>query len=366
MEIRRPQMTQSLKDAYRTIMPRDELDETLKRIEALSDYDFRQLVEEFAHMQFDAQYTPGDYAMLQKKLLSNGIIDGQAVEDEYAKIMDVKEAADYWRDINNSHPSDIVKLSWQEDEKLCEFWKQNEQDDSLIPSDLFFAGNIPILDIEIEVDETDYPVMMGFGQKTLYRVTIFDDYKERILEAAEGCTAVVGAISRDATYAWNIIPICVAKGVDVIPVYEKIGYLPKQEPIYAERRQTLRNVGGIIYAFLSTWYGIQISLLHPTIKDIFQQPVKEKVNSSTAHIVESGKRRAKYIKRHVITLEEIERCIDKPKGQTRQTKTFAWYVIGHWRHYKNGKTVFVKGYWKGILRQARMNFDQGRERIIAN
>ena len=42
----------------------------------------------------------------------------------------------------------------------------------------------------------------------------------------------------------------------------------------------------------------------------------------------------------------------------------AWYVIGHYRHYKNGKTGWVNGYWKGALRETKKSFDEGRQRIL--
>ena len=45
-------------------------------------------------------------------------------------------------------------------------------------------------------------------------------------------------------------------------------------------------------------------------------------------------------------------------------KCLCWYVIGHWREYKNGNKIFIQGYWKGALRNAKKNYDDGRERII--
>ena len=32
--------------------------------------------------------------------------------------------------------------------------------------------------------------------------------------------------------------------------------------------------------------------------------------------------------------------------------------------YSNGTKVFVKGYWKGTLRNLKQNIDKGRNRII--
>jgi hypothetical protein len=40
-----------------------------------------------------------------------------------------------------------------------------------------------------------------------------------------------------------------------------------------------------------------------------------------------------------------------------------WWVIGHWREYKNGKRVFIKGYWKGPGRYSKIS-PQERERIV--
>ena len=77
-----------------------------------------------------------------------------------------------------------------------------------------------------------------------------------------------------------------------------------------------------------------------------------------------GKKRrvVRYIKKHVITAEDLEQTSFKGKsGFTRHTPI--WYVIGHWRHYSDGKKVFIKPYWKGEMRHLRIDLD-GREREI--
>ena len=42
----------------------------------------------------------------------------------------------------------------------------------------------------------------------------------------------------------------------------------------------------------------------------------------------------------------------------------AWYVVEHNRIYKNGKNVWIDGYWKGALRDVKRNLDEGKERRI--
>ena len=78
--------------------------------------------------------------------------------------------------------------------------------------------------------------------------------------------------------------------------------------------------------------------------------------------LKQGRRVTRYIRKHVIREEEIDAAI-VPKHD-RQRNTLVWYVIGHWRHYKNGSLVFIQGHWKGPLRQLKKNLDETREREI--
>lgn len=112
---------------------------------------------------------------------------------------------------------------------------------------------------------------------------------------------------------------------------------------------------------LVIWYAIQVLLLNPDIKksDVLQQKGKEKIPEVIfgKQIQNKRKRKTKYMKRLYFnsdffgTRKEFER------------HTLCWYVIGHYRKHGEGK-VWVNGYWKGPMRHAKKNLDEGRERII--
>lgn len=365
-EFDRQAITNQYIEGMRRVYPQYIVDEAARRLNECSDQYFWQFVKEVIHEEANRQYTNEDIAKFQRKARHD--FGPPAFENDDVEIVPENESLDFWHDINNSAPSDIIKLTWKEDDKLCSFWKRNEQDDFLIPSDLFFSGTISLMDCEIEVNENGRPDMYGFGQRCLYRVTVFDDYEDRITFAPEEGAVFVGAITYEvAQDSYLIIPLMVAKGVDVMPAPLRVGIYQKPGARKIDRSSVsikVKEIAGTIYAFMATWYGIQIALLHPTIKEVFQHPVKEKANSSSNHISDFKRRVAKYIKRHSITESEIEGAINKLAMQPRQRKTLVWYVIGHWRQYKDGKKVFVNGYWKGVLRETKRNLDEGRERII--
>ena len=113
---------------------------------------------------------------------------------------------------------------------------------------------------------------------------------------------------------------------------------------------------------MKAWYGIQIALLHPQIKSVFQNPSTIAVSpQGTKKKHKRGKRKTVYVKRHVINADDLVRTT---AGASVERHTLVWYVIGHWRTYKNsGKKIFIKPYWKGPLRELKQNLDE-RERVI--
>ena len=127
-----------------------------------------------------------------------------------------------------------------------------------------------------------------------------------------------------------------------------------------ENKADLNLFAGLL---LEIWYGVQIALLHPQLKTVFEHPSKEKVYTRVG-TGKDRKRITKYVRKHYITAEDIDMalCVNEHKVFAR--RTMAWYVIGHWRQYKNGTRKFIKGYWKGPLRETKRNTDGGRIREL--
>ena len=138
-------------------------------------------------------------------------------------------------------------------------------------------------------------------------------------------------------------------------------------PIFKEWFNAIENKAfsaELANEMLARWYALQIMLLNPIIKErIFVETPKKKLRCKNENIIGSNvkprKRKATYIRYKEISDTILE------SDTIRKRHTMCWYVIGHYRHYKTGKKVFVKGYWKGPLRQLRKNLDEGRERLLA-
>ncbi len=105
---------------------------------------------------------------------------------------------------------------------------------------------------------------------------------------------------------------------------------------------------------VATFYAVNVLLLNPVIQEVFQNtvemiPIDTKPKKSSSSRAPS-KHKIRYIKKIVINMDEIDRAFEK-RGFIRHS--MIWYVTGHWREYKNGKKVFIQGYWKGALRNMK-------------
>ena len=286
------------------------------------------------------------------------------------EFLNEKENDTLLKKLSGTKSSDIINLDSNCDAVLTGLWKKHvktPKNTPSIPSDLFFAGTIPLRDCDIVVD-ADNPA----EDTKSYRVAIFEDYGETMRVAGDE-VAMVGAIVKKlpvakynhGTDAKLILPIYVVRGRDYI-IIGPVGYKGMPEPVRNHMASGLAfpTILDWVGCMMDTWYGIQIALLHPQIKEVFQNPVKTVVENDTK--VSKGKKkknRVKYIKRHVVNKDELDKLMlgDEKTPFTRHT--LAWYVIGHWRKYNDGKKVFIQPYWKGVLREIKAGAE--RERVIA-
>lgn len=294
-----------------------------------------------------------DYLNSQYRIMKETGAVAENMTFNYAKISFIgqDENAEIVTKINASSVTDKIKMTSKEDSFIMDLWEHNlDKRRLVIPSDLFFANTIPLMDCQISVSDEIGSVK--------YRVVVFDDYADSI-ERSNGNPVCVGAVIPQTIGVDIFFPICVVKGVDFI-VGVPAGYMNERSKEQARSLTRLQQTK-LVISFLETWYGIQIALLHPNIKDVF-------LHSSTASRIEmkrrerKEKRHVKYVKKHIVNIDDLIRCAEETK---RIKKCLAWYVIGHWRHYKDGKKVFVKPYWKGALRKLKGKTEEDiRERKI--
>lgn len=95
-----------------------------------------------------------------------------------------------------------------------------------------------------------------------------------------------------------------------------------------------------------------VEFMEPEVRELKEQVPKTTIHQ---HAAKDKKRKDKQRKpmtklRSVYYVESIKRYAEK-RGFTRHT--FRWGVRGHFRHYKSGKTVFIRAYEKGKLREQR-------------
>ena len=309
------------------------------------------------------------------------ITDPATINDSFYSQEDNKNL---WELINKSKPSDTINLSWENAEDLVAYFDKHlvvcdEENKSrhYFPADLFFSKTVPLRDSEITIAASED------GADLSFRIVIFDNYKEIVDEVLfkhkEDCEDnIIGAIiinhykthtGRISYVKQIVIPISIHYGDNSICVPDHLGYvgfnIKMFDIIFNNRTDSVLGyeIQRSVLA-LKLWYTIQILLLHPNKNTIFTEsrtPVESKVISKYAK-AKNKKRKVKLIRNLRIHTDHLNDPIIESQGGIER-KTLCWYVVGHWRTYKNtGKKIFIQPYWKGPLRETKQNLDLGRDR----
>ena len=253
---------------------------------------------------------------------------------------------------NESSPSDYIRLTSSTVSWLFEWSRTNFGGRAL--SDIFFARTIPLLDSIIQTNDGKF------------RVVVFHDYAD-IVSKSDDIEPVGLIIPEYYNTDLRFMYLFGVKRGDNGLLTGIVGSLNKYERAKREfngsTQQDHTRDAMQIKSMLATWYAIQIAMLHPQMKCVFDNPQRAAADGIKNNTIAQRKRRTKYIKIHFITDDQIKATM---QSRTIERKCLAWYVIGHWREYRSGKKVFVQPYWKGALREMRRNANKDdRERIIA-
>lgn len=259
-----------------------------------------------------------------------------------------------------------------------------------VPSDLIYAEMIPLENIEMVFTGNDgtakYRCQVAIDNA--YLDTLKKDKKQNQLEQN---TNIISRIGMVRIYleegGFLLAPLLVPSdpynfNAEFLPTDENemwksnmiispicCGYISstaKKKIMDTYDMMVLRQV--IFARILQYWYSIQIALLHPVVKEVFtsSQPNNiTEVNHDDSSSTERKNRKLSprcYVKTHVITKKLFDDIEKKQRKFTR--KALSWYVIGHWRHYKNGKSIFIKPYWKGVLRETKKVETHSREILV--
>lgn len=231
----------------------------------------------------------------------------------------------------NSAPTDRVYLDNKAVQEMFSFWKKPET--VTIPSDIFKQKTVPLPDIEFIVEETQEKVRVIYNDPVKGKYVTF-----------------VGAILIN---------------IDGHQIQAELYCKDNNDDLFLEGITTdldikpnqYQNLANLIGHRLAVWYGIQITMLHPQVQKSYFRGGKDKQTVQVA----SKKRKTKYITKLYINERTLKEATADAK---RVYKCLAWYVCGHYRHYKNGTVQFIQGYWKGVMRDTKQNQDEGRIREV--
>ena len=280
------------------------------------------------------------------------------------------------RALNNSKPTDRISLSEEVLYKLETFWNKEQPEDvdegstvlTAPPADILWANTIPIKDCII-----DFPYDNGrknaAGIRDI-RITITDDCTSNLTAHMCGIVTIttnggyqlagVFGVHDSAAEDANLIDIPKEIAFITAPMNQVIRQF--EEDPNGGTLKTAETIGNIM-RFLSIWYGLQVALLNPKIKNVFathssMSTIEDKPNRNNR---KNNKRpKIKYIKRCIITDDVFKTALERSYVRTK----LCWYVTGHWRNQptKNGiKRIFIQGFWKGVARKTKTDDIRDRD-----
>lgn len=335
-------------------MRRDEYEDAIGKISALTDDQFEsmrnQMLAETEQCGSFKEYKE----RLQEIREKHGVTpENSALNARMVVFLDDKRNRDLWTNIDATSPSDCVCLKEEDRRQLLRLWNPVNPETGCIklkvPSDLLFAGSIALTDIDISMDGLNL------------RVVIFPDYAERIAEGDD--ETMIGAliIRHDGAQLAN--PMFVMKGLDEILFTEDVGHRNLPDDLLKTMKMPQSVFQDAVIHCAMNWYGIQIALLHPVVKDVFHKGGRQKEKETVTDAKGNRKRIVRYVRRRIVNSDELARAITG-NGKSRTYHALVWHVIGHWRLLPSGRKTFVRPYWKGALRSIKRNLDDVERQLV--
>ena len=316
----------------------------------------------------------------------------RAIESLRADMSDKEDSPEMWEIPNDvrefvksAQPTDHLILDEATLRKLGMYWipdadlnKYRDFNEFTVPSDLIWANTVPIKDIVIEYKTNkkpeirDTPLGVVVDTKSI-RIIQFrqPDIND---ETTYTCMLGIVTMSDDAEY---IVPFGIPNSEseyykECIAVSNKVGILKygtyTTKKAVSDNEYSISNMEAllsIISEYIPVWYGIQVGLLNPAIKLVFDKHTNPKYAIVETKKDRKGKRKTKirYVRRVTITEEMFNECLERSYIR----KKLCWYVTGHWRNQaiKSGhKRIFIQGYWKGVARDSKNADIREREVVI--
>lgn len=242
---------------------------------------------------------------------------------------------------------------------------------NFIPTDLLFSKTLPLKAFRViwtDIEKRSVDITFNIKENYIDIIDALAPGKSFVIGKAKINNIKMKDEEGDKNFFANFICVLIVKyqenalGFTTLPSTEYCNYalIPDTEL----KRKCQRSLDHVMFENLFLWYAIQIFMLNPITKELFSKPkvIRYSIKPKGG---KDKKRKIAYKRVHTINAEELENSI-YGGDRSFNRKCLCWYVIGHWREYKNGKKVFIQGFWKGALRETKKNYDEGRERIIAD
>ena len=281
--------------------------------------------------------------------------------------------------IRKQYPTDYMIMETDLLEKLATYWISerdycNEYKDFMVPADLIWANTLPIKDMIIEYREESKAEIRDFNTRKMVdtknirimqlKVPDIDNPKTyvcmlAIVSLVDGSEFVIpfGITNDESNYQGNSISI--THNIGVLKYGTVVSKTIFTDPVYSA--SNAEALPSIVSDYIPVWYGIQVSLLNPAIKEVFDTHTNPKYAMVDNKKDRKGKTKTKirYVKRLNMSEDVFEEALTHSYVRTK----LCWYVTGHWREYTSGKRVFIQGYWKGALRDTK-NADIREREIV--
>lgn len=293
---------------------------------------------------------PEETKDMMREYIRDFLIRGDAIDARLTS----DENQLFWKKAQETIPTDeIVLETFNDGKKLSTFWMPPEYKSKGTPADLIFNKTVPLTDVVLNFREfgklNDKFVPISF------RVFLYDDYQKIVdqVKQNEDCIAIIGGVIPRFKYETKkqkkqkerqvAYPICIGSKTDFIMAIN-IAY--KNCTRDEVKEFPIHDVHVWNTLILNTFYGCQLALLNPIVEKVF---VKAKAHPIEERKISNGKnnkeRKVVYVKRYYIRESDINSTIENYR--THNMRCPLWWVIGHRRSYKSGKTIWISGYWKG-------------------
>jgi len=322
-----------------------------------------------------------------KELITNG-------RPRFTRVMEIKDDPSHMyasiRDAIKKKTTDEIRMSWEDTLAFVKLSLNVHDEDEVsdIPSDIVFANTIPLKDFSFVMigDKNTMYTEVGFTFNT------FDEYGVIKVNTSDPNSAGVApvrpehlnAVVVDDNSAFDMTMVNYAAMTMKIKFRNEPAskdstmvlmmtcdptYLRLPNGVYSWRVATTNildkisngplihvddemvdELTALLYMGISIWYSVNTALLNPVIKDVFVTHSKSTPVSNGKASGTNKRAKIRYVKQHIISMDDVNNAFEK-RGFIR--RSMIWYVTGHWREYKNGKRIFIQGYWKGALRNMK-------------